>query len=155
MTGINTENICIPAPLLPHLPQARVFNTLKASSLRNDNNKSPLLELLGRWKNASCLAHCTTQTRSGHISIGSPYPFPHHPTPGVIVRESHRDFPGGLVVKNLPANAGDTRSIPDPGRSHMPQNNLARVPQLLSLCSRAREPQLLSPRPVTTEARAP
>ena len=26
-------------------------------------------------------------------------------------------FPGGLVVKNLPANAGDTGSIPGPGRS--------------------------------------
>ena len=29
------------------------------------------------------------------------------------------DFPGGSVVKNLPDNAGDTGSIPDPGRSHM------------------------------------
>ena len=26
-------------------------------------------------------------------------------------------FPGGIVVKNLPANAGDVDSIPDPGRS--------------------------------------
>ena len=26
---------------------------------------------------------------------------------------------GGLVVKNLLANAGDTGSTPDPGRSHM------------------------------------
>ena len=32
-------------------------------------------------------------------------------------------FPGGAVVKNLPANAGDMGSIPGPGRSHMPQNN--------------------------------
>ena len=29
-------------------------------------------------------------------------------------------FPGGAVVKNPPANAGDTGSIPGPGRSHMP-----------------------------------
>ena len=29
------------------------------------------------------------------------------------------------------------------------------MPQLLSLCSRAREPQLLSPRATTTEARVP
>ena len=34
-----------------------------------------------------------------------------------------RDFPGGTVVKNLPANAGDTGSSPGPGRSHMPQSN--------------------------------
>ena len=33
------------------------------------------------------------------------------------------DFPGGTVVKNPPANAGDTGSIPGPGRSHMPQSN--------------------------------
>ena len=29
-------------------------------------------------------------------------------------------FPGGAVVKNLPANAGDTGSSPGPGRSHKP-----------------------------------
>ena len=34
-----------------------------------------------------------------------------------------RDFPGGAVVKNPPANAGDTGSSPGPGRSHMPQSN--------------------------------
>ena len=34
-----------------------------------------------------------------------------------------RDFSGGAVVKNLPANAGGTGSSPGPGRSHMPQSN--------------------------------
>ena len=29
-----------------------------------------------------------------------------------------RDVPGGPVVKNLPADAGDTSSIPGPGRSY-------------------------------------
>ena len=32
-------------------------------------------------------------------------------------------FPGGAVVKNPPANAGDTGSCPGRGRSHMPQSN--------------------------------
>ena len=32
-------------------------------------------------------------------------------------------FPGGTVVKNPPANAGDTGSSPGPGRSHMLQSN--------------------------------
>ena len=54
-----------------------------------------------------------------------------------IKMQWHWSFPGGSVVKNLPANAGDTGSIPSPGRSHMPQSNWAHVPQLLSLCSRA------------------
>ena len=34
-------------------------------------------------------------------------------------------------------------SVPDLGRSHMLQGNQAHAPQLLSLCSRAQEPQLL------------
>ena len=64
-------------------------------------------------------------------------------------------FPGGAVVKNPPANAGDTGSIPVPGRSHVPWSNQARVPQLLSLHSRACEPQLLSLCATTTEACEP
>ena len=32
-------------------------------------------------------------------------------------------FPGGTVVKNPPANAGHTGSIPGPGRSHMLRSN--------------------------------
>ena len=34
-----------------------------------------------------------------------------------------RGFPGGAVVENLPANAGDMGSSPGLGRSHMPQSN--------------------------------
>ena len=33
------------------------------------------------------------------------------------------DFPGGTMVKNLPANAGDTGSSPGLGISHMLQSN--------------------------------
>ena len=55
-----------------------------------------------------------------------------------------RGFPGGTVVENLPANAGDMGSSPGLGRSHMPWSNWAREPQLLSLrvwslCSTTRE----------------
>ena len=32
-------------------------------------------------------------------------------------------FPGGAVVENLPANAGDTGSSPGLGRSHMPRSD--------------------------------
>ena len=38
-------------------------------------------------------------------------------------KNSKEDFPGGTVVKNPPANAGDTGSSPALGRSHMPQSN--------------------------------
>ena len=48
------------------------------------------------------------------------------------------------MVENLPANAEDMGSSPGLGRSHMPQSNWAREPQLLSLrfwslCSATRE----------------
>ena len=44
-----------------------------------------------------------------------------------------RGFPGGAVVERLLANAGDAGSSVGLGRSHMPRNNWAREPQLLSL----------------------
>ena len=52
----------------------------------------------------------------------------------VIIKHYVWSYPGGAVVENLPANAGDTGSSPGLGRSHMPRSNWAREPQLLSLC---------------------
>ena len=72
-----------------------------------------------------------------------------------MILKQNKGFAGGAVVKNLPANTGDMGSSPDPGRSHMLQSNKTHMPQLLSLRSRAREPQLLSPCATTTEASSP
>ena len=60
------------------------------------------------------------------------------------LKKNFRGFPGGAVVENLPANAGDTGSSPGLGGSHMPRSGWARGPQLLSLrvwslCSATRE----------------
>ena len=52
---------------------------------------------------------------------------------GPWVKTTLQGFPGGAVVGNLPANAGDMGSSPGLGRSHMPRSNWAREPQLLSL----------------------
>ena len=50
------------------------------------------------------------------------------------ISRSPRGFPGGSVVKNLPANAGGTHRFDSrSGRSHTPQSNEAHVPQLSSL----------------------
>ena len=62
----------------------------------------------------------------------------------VLWNSRQQGFPGGSVVKNPSANAGDTGSIPGLGRSHMPQSNWALAPQLLSLSSKAQELQVLS-----------
>ena len=52
-----------------------------------------------------------------------------------------RGFPGGSVVKNPPANVGDTGLISDLGRSHM----------LLSMCYTISEPVLKSLGATATE----
>ena len=40
-----------------------------------------------------------------------------------FIRNNFLGFPGGAVVENLPASAGDTGSSPGLGRSHMPRSN--------------------------------
>ena len=50
----------------------------------------------------------------------------YHLTPvrmAIIKKSTNRGFPGGAVVENLPANAGDTGLSPGLGRSHMPRSN--------------------------------
>ena len=39
-----------------------------------------------------------------------------------VFKVAKEGFPGGPVIKNPPANAGDTGLIPDLGRSHLPQS---------------------------------
>ena len=39
-----------------------------------------------------------------------------------MIKKLDKGFPGGAVVENLPANAGDTGSSPGLGRSHMPHS---------------------------------
>ena len=53
----------------------------------------------GLWLPATCL-HCSS---SPMLTVG-------------ILWANELGFPGGLVVKNLPANTGDSRSIPGLGR---------------------------------------
>ena len=48
----------------------------------------------------------------------------HHLSTGKCkLKPEGEDFPGGAVVKNTPASAGDTGSSPGLGRSHMPRTN--------------------------------
>ena len=57
--------------------------------------------------------------------------------------KSHQGFPGGVVVKNPPANAGETG--PGPGRSHMPRSNWACTLEPVSHNYWARVSQILKP----------
>ena len=38
-------------------------------------------------------------------------------------KQNTQGFPGDSVIKNLPANGGDTDLIPDPARSDIPQSS--------------------------------
>ena len=40
-----------------------------------------------------------------------------------MAEKNREDSPGGAVVKNPPANAGNTGSSPGLGRSHLPRSN--------------------------------
>ena len=55
------------------------------------------------------------------------------------------DFPGGPEVKNLPTNAGDTSSIPGPGRSHRLLSNWVLSHNYLSLGATTAESTCLEP----------
>ena len=59
------------------------------------------------------------------------------------------------MVKNPLANAGEMGSIPDLERTHILGTSKAHAPQLLSLCSRAWETQLVSPHATGPGAHAP
>ena len=50
--------------------------------------------------------------------VGKKASFPH-----LQSKITMQGYPGGVVVKNPPANAGDMGSSPGPGRSHMPWSN--------------------------------
>ena len=61
-------------------------------------------------------------------------------------------FPGGSEGKGSVCNAGDTGSIsdPDPGRFPYAEKQPSLCATTIPLCSRAQEPQLLSPGAVTS-----
>ena len=70
-----------------------------------------------------------------------------------LVKLDLSGFPSGSVVRNLPACAGDTGLIPNPGGSHMPQatkpmsrNYQVCAPEPGSCNYWAHVPQLLKPR---------
>ena len=72
------------------------------------------------------LVHLTHESRTV-------FPTPRGHMERFLDEKMFQGFPGGAVVENLPANAGDTGSSPGLGRSHVPRSSWAREPQLLSL----------------------
>ena len=63
-----------------------------------------------------CSSSCTWLTNLGMEPIGMVKRI-------LLIKNEDWGFPGGAVVENLPANAGDMGSSPGLGRSHMPWSN--------------------------------
>ena len=66
----------------------------------------------------------------------------------MLFRSAELGFPGGTVVKDPPANAGEHGFEPWSGK-------IPHAAERLSPCATTTEPALYSPRATTTEARAP
>ena len=67
---------------------------------------------------------CTPMFTAALFTIARTWKQPKCPfTDEWIKKMWYRGFPGGSVVRSLPASAGDMGSSPGPGRSHMPRSN--------------------------------
>ena len=76
------------------------------------------------WNGFPISPRCPMSLKHILVTISWPLSIMWHDWPVSPSWNSHvLGFPHGSVVKNLPANAGDTGSIPDPGRSHRPPSN--------------------------------
>ena len=73
------------------------------------------------WDLSSPTRDRTWATSLKALSYGEIKTVPHNHN--IDQKKSDRGFPGGSVANNLPASAGNTSQIPDPGRSHLPYSN--------------------------------
>ena len=79
---------------------------------------------------AFLISYVLVSSSEGLLRLCPSYGIPHNVVSGqgihLKAKETNLqagDFPSGTVVKNPPASAEDTGSIPGPGRSYMPWSN--------------------------------
>ena len=76
----------------------------------------------GAWGAGACSWMVLTPGPDGHRPSGVTRA-PGKELEGGDTKLAVPGFPGGAVVENLPANAGDAGLSPGLGRSHMPRSN--------------------------------
>ena len=102
------------SPLQSHWPPWGFYNT-PSSSLENFTHSILSLWNIFIRSSHSLSLHIFRSLLKYHL-LGNTHPDIHS-------KVAFPGFPGGVVVKNPPVNAGDTGSSPGPGRSHMPGRN--------------------------------
>ena len=133
------------SPLFQNFPQFIVIHTVKGFDIVNKAEIDVFLELSCFFDDPTDVGLIYFKQILFELEIW-------------FLKPSAVGFPGDWVVKDPPANSRDMGSIPDAGRSFMPHSNQARAPQLLSLCCRAQETQLLkavSPRTWALQPKKP
>ena len=101
------------------------MDIMRLQKKKREKGAEKILEDIMAEKFLSLVKHTNVNIQEAQqipSKINSKRPKPRH----IIIILSKRQrwgFPGGSVVKNLPANAGDTSSSPGPGRSHMLWSN--------------------------------
>ena len=131
ISGVGAMSLQIPSwPLSPHSRLQEVSEVLDSSKMRSRSGK-PHSSLPRTWDHEFPSIPNTLLSPSWNPSFFLFLPcFPESPLPpffwtfySLPQKSCPQDFPGGAVVKNPPAKAGDRGSSPGPGRSHMPRSN--------------------------------
>ena len=108
----NCDNIGRPEGIMLSGWQWLLDATPKAPSMKEEANNLDFTEV----KNCSVkdiVKRKKNKSQTGRKFLRNTY----------LIKDCYGGFPGGAVVKNLPANAGDMGLSPGPGRSHMPWSN--------------------------------
>ena len=117
-------SICKQTPTFSLISNSLIIQDFRVDSLLG-KSEGKFYQKYILLRNKQSISHSINM----HLINSSIYFFPFRP-PGDISElylltstMSVWGFPGGTVVKNPPANAGDTGSTPGPGRPHMPRSD--------------------------------
>ena len=99
-----------------HCSNSEIAKTWKQKKVHKQKNGQTRSGIPTKWNRSlgnkmnNAVFRTTVEPRNNHIRLRKSKVY-------------DRGFPGGAVVENLPANAGDAVSSPGLGGSHVPRSN--------------------------------
>ena len=124
---------------LRNFPIAQMVKNLpvkQETQVRSLGQEDPLQKEMATYSSILAWSIPWTEEPAGLQSIGS-----QRVRRGWVTRTHTQAFPGGPVIKNLPVNAGDTDSIPWPGKIPHAMEQINPCATTITAC----EPQLRKP----------